>query len=43
MVTETEGQVKYRPAMEPIAGVYDGLRGATGIGGRLPNPSEDIF
>jgi hypothetical protein len=25
MVMETEGQVKYRPAMEPIAAVYDGL------------------
>jgi hypothetical protein len=26
MVTETCGRVKYRPAMEPIAGVYDGLQ-----------------
>jgi hypothetical protein len=25
MVMETEGQVKYRPAMEPIAAVYDVL------------------
>jgi hypothetical protein len=32
MVRETEGQVKYRSAMEPIAGVYGGLRGQK-IGG----------
>jgi hypothetical protein len=26
MVRETDGQVKYRSAMEPIAGVYGELR-----------------
>lgn len=27
MVMATEGQVKYRLAMEPIAAVYDGVAG----------------